>query len=358
MKVLKAPNQLLTPEQIFEDASRYSPIYSSPKYDGNRGLCLAGQLLTSDMKEPRNERLWAWLEPVRKWCSEREMVLDYEIFSPSQTHHAETGGIINSYDMFLPEDLVCMVFDAAPVDKWYDQCEYLPYVDRIKLYTDAVTDIAFSPLRAVDQREVASAMVAAQLFEQDVAEGLEGSMLRTGHIWYEGRYIRGGFYKHGRATIPQCVIWKQKVYETADGYIIGVQQRRALRADWPRTYRGDGRLARPLEKDAYELTDSIGAFLVRVPKEDGTYVDTEIGFREGFDLEWRREWWSRYQQDNSTLLGRWVEFKHMPHGAKQEGRARAGGLVRFRDDLIRIIVEAPVEVTIPVRDLEPTAQEQ
>lgn len=338
MRVLKAPNELLTPQQIWESSQR-SGLVSSRKYDGNRGICIAGQLLSSSMKEPRNSGLHTWLEPLKAYCEKESLVLDFEIFSPSQEHHAETSGVINSFDMDLPDDIVCMVFDGAPVSLWEDECVEKPYRERIPVYEKAVKDIGMSNVLPVAQRIVSSEDELVTLFGSDLQEGLEGSMVRCLDIWYEGSRIRGGFYKHGRATTSQCVIWKQKQYLTLDGVIIGVQQRRMLRPDWPRTRDSNGLLVRPLEKEAYVYTESVGALVVAVRKDDDTWYLTEIGFGKGFDLPYRELLWAMYRGDPASLYGRWVEFLHMPHGAKSEGKARAGRLKRFRDDLERVSPE-------------------
>lgn len=258
-----------------------------------------------------------------------------EVWSPTQSHHGDLSGIINSYDQDLPEDLLCSIFDGMPLADYDDSCKHFPYCARIFWYMERIKALGIPYIQSLPQRPVLTPEEATEVFAQDVLDGEEGSMLRTGGIWQTGNKLYGGWYKKGRATNNQCIIWKQKIYLTVDGYIIGVQQRRILRADWPRKYDADGHLIRPLEKDAYELTDMVGAFVVRVPKEDGTYVDTEVGFRKGFDHAWRREAWHRYVADPTSLLGQYIEFKHMPYGAKEGGRMRAGGIVRFRGDIPR-----------------------
>ncbi len=339
MKPLKASNDILPLD---------SPVYcwsqgivSSPKVDGNRQLCICGDLCSSSMKTPRNDELLILLAPIIEFCQSRSLVLDYELWSPSQSHHASTSGDINSYNNPLPPDLGAYIFDVAPFDAWQDECRSVPYRDRMhQMETEVRPQLIHedNPFVILPQRPVLSAEEAHALFILDLEDGYEGSMLRTLDIWWDGSRIRGGFYKHGRATNTQQTIWKQKLYVTLDGVITKVLQRRALREDWPRTRDSNGLLVRPLEKEAYTLTDMIGAFEVLVTREDNTTYLTEIGFRKGFDLEWRRQAWHQYLADPRTFIGRWAEFLHMPYGAMEGGAARGGGLTRFRDDLPRVTV--------------------
>lgn len=352
MKPLKASNDIMKPEDIFELVNGCSRIVSSRKKDGNRMMIINGQILSSSFKEPRNTNIHEWLEPLCQRAAENEETYDMEVWDPDQTHHADTNGIINSIGHELPPNLRCSVFDGMPTAEWQEKCHTFPYSERIGWYTERISQLAREVpyFEALEQRPVTSPAEAAALFTQDVDSGEEGSMLRTTDIWREGNRVLGGWYKHDRATNLQCIIWKQKVYVTADGYIVGVQQRRTLRKDWPRTYTADGKLVRPLERDAYEPTDMIGSFLVCVPAEEEgkepTY--TEVGFRKGFDLDWRRTWWYEYLKNPACLLGQWVEFKHMPFGAKEGGKMRAGGLTNFRGDIPRMDVGTAVDIPLLV----------
>lgn len=331
-KPLKAANTLLP---LDSPLIRYDKgVVSSRKIDGNRLLVIRGRTYSSSMKEQRNDDVRRLLAPLLQLSIDEDMVFDGELFDPDQTHHAATSGLINSYDTPLTPTTALYVFDGAPFLAWEERCLDFPFRSRIPLYTSAVHGLAHPRIIPMEQRPVANAEEAITLFNRDVADGFEGSMLRCLDIWQEGSRNRGGWYKHGRATNNEAIMWKAKVYVTVDARITEVLQRRLLRDDWPREYDQWGHLKRPLEKDAYTFTDMVGGFVVEYQDEStGQPTRCEIGFRKGFDFEWRRAAWHSYVANPSSLIGKHVEFMLMPHGAKPGGLARVGGLVRFRPDL-------------------------
>ncbi len=343
-KPLKASHDILRVEDPLIPYDR--GMVSSPKKDGNRGLCIEGILYTSSMEQPRNINLLEWLAPLIKKSKEEHIVFDYELFSPSQTHHAETSGMLNSYADPLPDDFGCYVFDAAPFENWKDQCLDMSFRYRIPFYQAQVLSLNVPYIHALPQRPIATPAEAFDLFQQDLRNGDEGSMFRTLDIWWEGSRARGGFYKHGRMSNLMRGIFKAKSYETVDAMIIGIQPRRKLRPEYPREWDEAGHLKRPLTKEAYELTGSVGAFIVRYlqntpgegdgddPIQPAQVLTCQVGFAKGFPLATREVWWQEFQKNPSSFLGRWVEFRHMPYGARSGGVARGGRLVRFRDDLL------------------------
>lgn len=351
-KVLKASNEILPFDHPLLDYQ--TGIVSSPKKDGNRGLCICGSLYTSSMKLPRNPEIHNWLAPLAEYCERNSLVMDYEIYDTAASHHSVISGLINSDGYPVPDTYRAYVFDAAPAEAWENECRDYAYAERIELYKRSLADLgrigaateetpALGRYVALPQRSVCSAAEAQQLFLQDLENGDEGSMLRSLYISQDGNRFYGGWYKHGRATNNQRIMWKHKLFETADGVIIAVDRRRKMREDWPREYAATGRLIRPLTKDAYELDNKVGAFTVStVDEKTGNTVETELMFgKGGFNHLWLEKAWDDYCRDPYTLVGRVVEFRHMPHGAKEGGKRRIGQVLRFRDDL------TPEDVGLP-----------
>jgi hypothetical protein len=331
---LKAPNEIVPFSEI--DYGNGDKIVSSPKYDGNRGMIILGSLFSSSMKEPRNHKVHEFMEPLADLSSQDALVFDYEIYAPSISHHAELSGIINSDGHFLPDDFRAYVFDCADYESWENECYNTPYRDRLQrmeAYLGCLCAEYKDRFVIVEQRPCKSADHAGELFTHDLREGYEGSMLRSLDIRREGQKLKGGWWKHGRATLKQEIIWKQKLFLTVDGVITAVHQRRTLKPDWPRSYNQSGHLIRPLEKEAYVLTDMVGAFEVAFKTADGKVSFTEIGFGKGFDLFWRKGAWYTYKAHPEEFVGKWVEFEHQPHGAMEDGKLRIGRLKRFRPDL-------------------------
>ena len=332
--VLKAPNDILTPDDELIEYER--GVVASYKVDGNRCMCVCGELFSSSWKNPRNTVLQKMLAPLRQYCIDHQAVLDFEIFSHNVSqsgHHAQLSGFVNSYHNPAPADLIFYVFDGAPFGEWMNDCLRMPYLERISFYHDAVEKIKQEEVIAAQQFDVQHPDHMHYLYKEALLLKYEGLMIRHTNIWRTKNRMRGGFWKHGRATLNQAVMFKMKNYVTIDGYILNVLQRRMLKDTWPRKHDQNGNLIRPLEKDAYTTTDMVGAFVIEVPGNPP--LITEIGFGKGFDHDWRRKVWHQFVQNRNLYVGRWVEVMHMPHGAMEGGRLRGGRLIRFRDDIKR-----------------------
>lgn len=327
-KPLKASNDVLPLNH--PDIPYPRGMVSSPKIDGNRGMAICGRLLSSSGKEPRNERFHRRFAALRGFVAKYDIMLDYEVYAPSLAHHAELSGVLNSYDQPLPDDLALYVFDGCFRNQYLNQCQDTPFRQRIDMYHSFVVALDDPSVRAVTQRRVCDAQHASDLFNQDIANGLEGSMLRALDIWAGQRGPCGGWYKHGRATNKQGIIYKAKLYATHDGRITEVVQRRELKPDYPRERNEFGDLKGTYPNDAYTLIEEAGAF--RVEYDDPKTGQTQsclLGWGKGFPRLDRVGFW----RERDNLLGKWVEFSHMPHGAASGGKARHGRLIRFREDL-------------------------
>jgi len=286
--VLKAPNDIVTPDDELIQYDR--GIVASYKVDGNRCMCVDGHLFSSSWKHPSNIHLYRMLAALRKLCMDRKMVIDFEVYSPkSAGHHAMLSGFVNSHANSPPDDLQFYVFDAAPLSEWEDQCFHMPFEERIKLYQSIVDELDQDFVVSAMQVRLYDARQVTDLYSVALEKKYEGLMIRHLSIWQDGSRMRGGFWKHGRATLKQAVMFKMKNYVTIDGYILNVIQRRMLKDDWPRKYDQNGHLIRPLEKDAYTVTDMVGGFIVEIPGDPP--IITEIGFGKGFDHDWRRKVW-------------------------------------------------------------------
>lgn len=325
-KPVKAPNEIVDFDKLPFDLG----LVSSPKKDGNRGLCINGRLYTSSMKVPRNDALYDMLAPLVEYSERQEYVFDYEVFDPEGTHHAVLSGIINSFDREIPPTAGCYVFDAMPFEEYHKQCREYPYAMRMHEYPKIIADFNNPRVIALPQRRVETPEEARKLYESDLAAGDEGSILRA--MWISGdpdepRTLRGGWYKHGRSTVKQGIMLKAKQYVTSDGQITEVIQRRRLKSGIAREYDQFGHLKKVYTKDSYELQACIGAFTVK--EEDGTV--SSISFGRGFPMADRSFMWSQYETNPERFIGAWIEFLHMPHGAQEAGSRRLGRFVRFRD---------------------------
>lgn len=331
VKPLKAPHRI--PKLESAELPFELGIVSSAKKDGNRGLCVAGQLFTSSMLPPENANLWQLLGNLIDHAATHNLVFDYELYDPEQSHHGATSGVINSYSDALSPTLRCYVFDMASLNDFLACCVDTPYQVRIADYHDAVSKINDDKIVALAQRPCKTVDDVREYFAQDLAAGDEGSMLRAldvqGDAYGTRRYLRGGWYKHGRATPNQSIIWKLKNYITVDGIITAVHPRRVMKPGAPRSVNASGQLLPP-PASWYEDTACVGAFEVQYRDGSGNLTSSNVNFGAGFAMFERDLLWQMHEQEQ--LIGEWCEFKHMPHGARRQGKLRIGQFVRLRPD--------------------------
>lgn len=303
--VLLAPNEQLD----FDDPRIRYPMLGSVKFDGTRCICVAGELFSRNMKPQKNRNLPWHLAPLIDYCRRHKMVADMELYDHTLGAHADHTSILASHDKPIPDTMTAHYFDMLTLEEWTSG-DAAPFKDRL----DRVMDLAFGEpwLQSVTHRVLAHSQDARFTFADAVGQGFEGLMLRCPNARY----------KHGRATINEGIIFKFKAFETLDGEIIEVIQRRKMKEGVERTLTPTGHMERVHTKDSFDLDDMVGAFKVRF--EDGTI--SEVNYGRGFDHGTRRQHW----EDRDTLKGRMVEVRHLPHGAK-EG-IRIGTLVRFRPD--------------------------
>lgn len=327
-KPLKASNDILPLDSPL--IPWHLGMVSSPKLDGNRLLCIAGSLHTASWKAPRNERLLSFLDGMIELASDQQLFFDMELYDRDASHHASLSGKLNSYRDPLPDSVRAYVFDAGTMEVFDQQCEFCPFEARIPLYKHWVELISSPNIIALEQRPIHNAEQAQQFFEEDIVNGFEGSMLRATKIRYtpKGDMI-GGYYKHGRATNNQGIIFKVKNWAKSVGVITAIHPRMRLREGITRGDRDElGRMTRPPKNsDNYEPTACLGAMTVTLELMTNEFgASFNVGFSKGFPLEKRREMW------NEPLIGRRIEFRHMKHGSKDSGHARMGQLVRFMED--------------------------
>lgn len=312
--VLLAPNEQIA----FDDPRIIYPKLGSLKFDGTRCVCVAGELLSRSMKPQKNQNLPKALEALCAVAEGRRLVFDFELYDHTMPNHGAHTSVLASHKKEIPDTMLCHVFDVVPLDYWTGATErqHPAFRDRVEMYHNILEtspEIAKDPrYQAVEQVELVDPECGKALFEIAIEQGYEGAMLRC----------PDGRYKHGRSSIKEGLVLKFKDFHTIDGVIVDVIQRRKLKEGIERTTTPTGHMERVHTKDSYELDDMVGAF--KVEFEDGTV--SEVNYGRGFNHEDRQRHWHERQ----SLIGKAVEVKHLPHGAK-EG-IRIGSLVRFRPD--------------------------
>lgn len=310
--VLLAPN-----EQLKWDSPYLRwPLLGSRKYDGVRCVIVEGVAYSRSMKPFPNVQFNEWLRPLRALSAQLKLVFDMEVYDHSLPDFGKHLSVLRANDAPVPDTFACYVFDTMPQLEW-DTRSVTPFARRHQEFSwlDIENKLPLHFL-SVEQRRLENREQAEEFYTQALAEGYEGLMLRSPH----------GLYKHGRATLHEGIIYKFKDFHTDDAVILDLLPRRKMRDEvrlGERELTPTGKLERVHTKDSFEDTEVCGSLLVRLA--DGT--ESEINYGRGFNLAQRAEHW----QQREGLRGKYIEVRHLPHGAK-EG-IRIGTLVRFRPDL-------------------------
>jgi DNA ligase-1 len=299
--VLLAPNELPRPEDLTY------PLLASLKYDGNRHLRMKGVSYTRSLKVQPNKNLSAHLPQL---SAATELVWDGELWSPKMSF-SELQTIIRAKDKPIPEHVKFYIFDMMTLDEWNGECS-TPFARRSQNLAQWFWEFTPRNCEYVRQELVTSATKVRMLYAEALEAGFEGLILRDPNAGY----------KHGRATIKEGSIFKQKPFDLLDAKVIGFEQQKAVREDAVRTTNELGRTAKTSKKADFTVADNIGALHVR----DEKGREFSIGWGRGWDMAKRKELWD----DRASLVGRWVEVRFMAVGEK--ALPRMPQLIRFRDD--------------------------
>jgi hypothetical protein len=257
--------------------------------------------------------LYERFRPVLEAAVENDVVFDCEIFSQSLTFQ-QIGSCLSKAGREIDPSIRLHAFDCVSVTDWRNKVNR-PYHMRLSTLKDVGQLITPAVFEVVDQVECKTPNDVKNVFNLYEEMGEEGIMLRS----------VDGHYKHGRATVNQCLIYKFKVSATADAQIIGFQTGTTTKKDIDREVDAFGHRKFAGKKDDRVEVDRLGGIYVRL--EDGTectigiaakYSDEE--FPDGNAI-WR---------NRDSLIGQWVEFEYMPVGVKD--KPRWGRMTRIRRD--------------------------
>ena len=302
---MKGPNEIVP---FDHDYIKY-PQLASQKFDGFRCLNLCGErLLSPALKEIPNEYLQSHLEELLFRCHQHRFVTDGELWSPELAFN-DLQSIIRSEHKPIPSHVKYYIFDFMTEAEWNNETEK-PFINRYLDYQQLL--VGAKNIVVVEQHQINDASEAELFFNNQILSGSEGMILRQHHAKY----------KHGRTTLKQDGMWKFKEFQTHDGIIIGVEEQMKLKKGVERTRNELGELERRYEQDLYEPSGMVGAFVVNMA---GSQFKVKPG--KGMDNHYKKALWDT----RTALIGKWCEFKHMPHGAKD--KPRIGSLVRLRPDL-------------------------
>jgi len=290
------PNESVSYDQITK------PMMASNKLDGMRCIFKNGKMLSRQFKEIQNKQLNERFQSLKEVTKDGKYIFDGELYSHELNfqeimHYCRTDDL---KDDPLPESINFYCFDVL-----YNMENTRPaierYADLVDFHHDLIDKQAtlnrwdFSHFIILEQRTVSTPEEVKQMFEEAIAAGFEGLILKA----------PDSEYKYGRISIASGDGAKFKPYQTFDAKIIGVEQ--ATKVD-PTVERKVGELGyhkTSQKKGDRILIEKASAF--RVPY-DGKEVKVSLGLS---DSEKEEIW-----QNRDKYVGKWIEYSAMLVGAK------------------------------------------
>jgi DNA ligase-1 len=298
-KPLLAPN-----EQIDLKELNY-PLLASTKLDGIRCIFYKGQILSRSLKQIQNKQLRERFEELRKYTETSDCILDGEIYSSELTFQEITHFVMTQdlEDEQLPNSLKFYCFDR--IGKLGQEEPFCLRLDSMEVIVSLFQDIAFP----VEHIKVNSAVEVESYFEKVLTEGYEGLILRNPE----------SYYKYGRATVRENIIYKCKPFRTFDAKITGIVQSTEVNEDAEKKTNELGRSVTSKKIGERHTIEKASAFWVEYNNKP---LKVTLAMS---DLEKIEVWKNR-----ESYIGKWIEYKGMLVGAKDVPRHPV--MIRYRTD--------------------------
>ena len=281
-KPFLAPNNKINLETI------PYPQMASYKFDGIRCIFKDGQMYTRSLKQVPNIKLHERFSLLKKYSVDNDVILDGELWCRSVPFN-ELSGIVRQFDCKLPDDLFFYCFDYIKNEKYEEE-----FITRVTRYMDLhIHDFIW--IRAVDQWEIDNADATESLFNRALDEGFEGLILRNPK----------GYYKTGRATVKENLMYKVKPFETFDAMVTGVIQATEVNEGAEKKTNELGRSVTSKKQGDRHLIEKASAFEVEY---NGKSLKVTLAMTdEEKEAVWKT--WTNY-------IGKTIEYKGMLVGAK------------------------------------------
>ncbi len=299
---MKTFKPLLAPNQIIDIKTLNYPLLVSFKLDGIRCIFKDGQMYSRALKQFPNIKLKERFEPLMKYSKDHNIILDGELLAKSLTFN-ELSGLTRQLDKELPDDLFFYCFDTIK-SKRFD----IPF--RMRLINVGYLEVC-NYTRAIRQTLVTSAEEIQPIYEKALEWGCDGLILRSPE----------GYYKFGRGTVKEGLIYKLKPFVTFDAKITGVIQATEVREGAEKKINELGYSQTSKKINDRALIQKAAAFVV-------LYSGKELKVTISMTDEEKKEVW----KNRKSYIGRYIEYKAMEVGMKEDGLPRHPVLVRMRND--------------------------
>jgi DNA ligase-1 len=299
---MKEFKPFLAPNQKVELKDISLPLLVSYKLDGIRCIFKDGQMFSRALKQFPNVQLRKRFEHLALLSKERDIILDGELLAKSITFN-ELSGLTRQLDHKLPADLYFYCFDVIK-HKEFNR----PFADRLSDMVE-LNDEKFTKILA--QRYMTNHSAVELYFEEALKWGCDGLILRNPI----------GRYKFGRATVKENLIYKLKPFQTFDAKIIAVIQGTEVREGAEKKINELGNSVTSKKKDDRILINRACDFVVM-------YEGKELKVSIAMTNEEKEEVW----KNRDNYIGKWIEYKGMKVGMKEDGLPRHPVFIRFRID--------------------------
>jgi len=309
--------QLAPNEEINLKELKY-PLLASTKLDGIRIIFYKGKILTRSLKALPNRQLNEKFEPIRKFSEDNQYILDGEIYS----HELNFQEIIsfcmtddltdsktvkkNGKILEIPTHLKFYMFDGIKQDN-FDEPFGMRYINNVCKWSKEFPIL----IQEVVHKVVNNAEEVNEFFEYVLDRDYEGLILRNPE----------SSYKCGRGTVREANIFKVKPFCTIDGLIKGVVQSTEVDPNAEKKINELGRSVTSKKLGDRNLIDKASAFIVGYEGKD---VKVTLSMT---DEEKKHVW-----EHQDEYIGKWVEYKYLKVGMKEDGLPRHPTTIRMRND--------------------------
>jgi len=296
---------MLAPNEKVELADMKFPLLVSYKLDGIRCIFKDGQMYSRALKQFSNVQLRKRFEYLAKLSKEKNIILDGELLAKSLTFN-ELSGITRQLDKELPEDLFFYCFDLINDEEFNT-----PFEIRVLNTQRFITQIEEKYVSLLSQNVITDHTKIQKLYKEALEFGCDGLILRDPN----------GRYKFGRGTIKEGLIYKMKPFQTFDAKILEIIQATKVFGGAEKKINELGRSVTSKKIADRVLIEKASAFVVIY---EGKELRVTIA---ATDLEKKEIW-----KNKNKYLGKWIEYKGMLSGAKENGLPRHPIFLRYRND--------------------------
>lgn len=302
----KAFKPMLAPNEIVDLSTLKYPLLASFKLDGIRCIFIDGKMLSRSLKPIPNIQLQERFKHLKELSLQKGIILDGELYSHGYTFQVNTS-IVMSKDKH-PGLMAFHAFDLLYQDDANSIIPYTPFKIRSIELRALLYDIPYAIV--CEQIQVESS--------EEVKEWLAEALL----LGYEGLILKNpnGYYKFGRGTVKEGLIYKLKPYRTFDAKIIGVEQATAVNEDVATTTNELGRSVTSKKKGDRHLVNMAANFTVLYEGKELSVVIAQSNAQK-----------TAIWEHKSEYFGLYIEYKAMLVGAKDLPRHPV--FLRFRGDL-------------------------